>query len=110
MGPMKTAHWEHASPQASQAGAVPGCWGHGESQDDMGTGVTFKPGGPSCPGGPCTPTPGDPCMVAESTRCVPQLAGMVVLGALCHPEWPPRAGKHPTSLGPGDTHLLSFGS
>lgn len=32
----------------------------------MGTGVTFKPGGPSCPGGPRAPTPTDPCKVAQS--------------------------------------------
>lgn len=35
----------------------------------MGAGVTFKPGGPSCPGGPRTPAPGDPCVVAEHTVC-----------------------------------------
>lgn len=35
----------------------------------MGARVTFKPGGPSCPGGPRTPAPGDPCVVAEHTAC-----------------------------------------
>lgn len=33
-------------------------------------GLTFKPGGPSCPGGPRTPTPGVPCVVSESMGTV----------------------------------------
>lgn len=81
----------------------------------MGAGVTFKPGGPSCPGGPRTPTPGDPCMVAEHMAC--PLSGSHrgagdtgVPGALCHPEWPHKAGERSAPLGPRDTYLLSFGS
>lgn len=45
----------------------------------MGAGVTFKPGGPSCPGGPRTPTPGDPCTAVEHMAC-PYLAGTGVPG------------------------------
>lgn len=89
--------------------ASPGCRGHGDSQGDMGAGVTFKPGGPSCPEGPRTPTPGDPWMVTEHMVC-PLAGEQRVWEALCPPERPHRAGEHPTPLGPGDTDLLPFGS
>lgn len=46
----------------------------------------------------------------QSTRCVPWLVGTGLPGAPSHPEWPHRAGEHPTPLGPGDTYLLPFGS
>lgn len=73
----------------------------------MGTEVTFKPGGPFCPGGPRAPTPSDPCKVAESVCHITWPVGSGVPEPPCHPEHPP---GWEIPLGAGDMYLLPFGS